>query len=379
MDQSRFTALQRCDQFVGRTTNWLYDHFRFVQNCRVVVLADALQNRDEFPLVEAFSLDTNNLSSWLWKKFNGHRTDPYTRRWLEQLKPRLLHSHFGYVAVSDIDLHEFLNVPWVVSFYGADIYQLGRQEVWRKKYETVFNRVEKVLTLGPSMTRAVEKLGCPKHKIMTHPLGVDVDGIGYKPRLLRPKEPLKIFFAGTFREKKGLPVLIESLNLVRAEGLRFCLNVVGDDGGKPGDDETKARILHLLRKYNLETHVTLHSFVSFQRLIELALSSHVFVSPSVTAADGDSEGTPFALQQMMATGIACIATRHADVPFLFGDCNDLLVPERDANAIAARLCRYVECPELLIEDGCRLRRQISGSFNVRNCAMRLTAIYDSLL
>ena len=99
----------------------------------------------------------------------------------------------------------------------------------------------------------------------------------------------------------------------------------------------------------------------------------------MTAADGDSEGTPFALQQMMATGIACIATRHADVPFLFGDCNDLLVPERDANAIAARLCRYVECPELLIEDGCRLRRQISGSFNVQNCAMRLTAIYDSLL
>src|SRR5262249_11195796 len=41
LDQSRFTALQRCDQFVGRTTNWLYDHFRFVQNCRLVVLADA--------------------------------------------------------------------------------------------------------------------------------------------------------------------------------------------------------------------------------------------------------------------------------------------------------------------------------------------------
>lgn len=379
VEESRSTALQRCDRFVARTTNWLYDHLRFVQGYHLVVLADAIENRVEFPLVEAFSVDKHDLARRLWQRLNRDGPDPITKGMLKQLKPRILHSHFGYVAVNDLNLHEFLNVPWVVSFYGADVYQLGRQEVCRKKYQILFNRVAKVLALGPVMAMTLEKIGCPKNKIMTYPLGVDVDGIVHKPRLLRPGEPLRILFAGTFREKKGLQFLIESVNLARQEGLRLVLNIVGDEGGKAGDYEEKARIFRLLKKFDLETCVILHSFVSFQRLIELALSCHVFVAPSVTAADGDSEGTPFVLQQMMATGMPCIATRHSDIPFLFGDCEDMLVPERDAKAITARLCRYVEFPEILIEDGHRLRRQICGSFNVRNCAMSLSAVYDSVL
>jgi len=379
VDESRFTALQRCDQFVGRTTNWLYDHFRLVENYRLVVLADALENRVEFPLVEAFSVDRHDLAHRLWRRLNGGRPDPKMKRWLKELEPRILHSHFGYVAVNDFYLHEFLNVPWVVSFYGADVYQLGRQESWRKQYAVLFNQAAKILALGPAMAKSLEKLGCPENKIAIHPLGVDVSGIGHAARILRPGEPLKILFAGTFREKKGLQFAIESIKIARQEGLHLVLNIVGDEGGKPGDYEAKKTFLQLLRKYGLENHVNLHSFVPFQRLMELALSSHVFVAPSVTAADGDSEGTPFVLQQMMATGMPCIATRHSDIPFLFGDCQDMLVPERDAKAIVARFCRYVESPQKLIEDGCRLRRQVCSFFNVRNCTTRLGAVYDSLL
>lgn len=34
-----------------------------------------------------------------------------------------------------------------------------------------------------------------------------------------------------------------------------------------------------------------------------SLGAHVFLAPSVTASDGDAEGTPFVLHQMMATGM----------------------------------------------------------------------------
>ena len=46
-------ALHRSDQFVGRTMNWLYDHLRLVPRYRIVVFSDTLENRDEFPLLEA--------------------------------------------------------------------------------------------------------------------------------------------------------------------------------------------------------------------------------------------------------------------------------------------------------------------------------------
>src|SRR5262249_16450062 len=82
VENSRFTDLQRFDQFVGRTTNWLYDHFRLVENYRLVVLADALANRVEFPLVDAVAVDRHDLRRRLWRRLHGGRPDPKMRRWL---------------------------------------------------------------------------------------------------------------------------------------------------------------------------------------------------------------------------------------------------------------------------------------------------------
>jgi len=89
--------------------------------------------------------------------------------------------------------------------------------------------------------------------------------------------------------------------------------------------------------------VTSHlPFLSFRRLMDLALKSDLFLAPSVTAADGDAEGTPFVLQQMMATGMPAIATTHTDIPYLFGELGDSLVPERDVPAIARQLQHYAD-------------------------------------
>ena len=128
---------------------------------------------------------------------------------------------------------------------------------------------------------------------------------------------------------------------------------------------------------NLNGVVIRHTFLSFQGLLDLALNSHVFLAPSVTAADGDAEGTPFVLQQLMATAMPVIATDHSDIPFLFGGLSHLLVPERNAEAIAARLLEYASAPRLLEEHGRLFREQIVSSFDVRACARKLRDIYDS--
>ena len=126
----------------------------------------------------------------------------------------------------------------------------------------------------------------------------------------------------------------------------------------------------------LTDEITHHSWVPHHQLINLALDCHVFVGPSVTASDGDSEGTPFVLQQMMATGMPCIATMHSDIPYIYGDHADLLVAERDGKSIADRLEGYVANPRLLGLHGAALRDQIRTHFDTRKCAVRLGEIYD---
>jgi colanic acid/amylovoran biosynthesis glycosyltransferase len=264
-----------------------------------------------------------------------------------------------------------------VSFYGADVYQ-GQQEMKQQKYARLFDKAARVLVLGPMMKQQLERLGCPGKKIVIHPLGVDVRSLPSEERILTRGETLRVLFAGTFREKKGLRYLIDAAALARRAGVRLHLEIVGDAAAKPGDAEAKDSVLRRIGSLGLEEIISHHGYLKFRELVALALRSQVFVAPSVTASTGDAEGTPFVLQQMMATGMPVISTIHSDIPYLFGDYKDLLVPERDSRAIADRLQRYAEEPDTIVANGMAMRERICDAFDARKCAGRLSDLYDAL-
>jgi colanic acid/amylovoran biosynthesis glycosyltransferase len=157
------------------------------------------------------------------------------------------------------------------------------------------------------------------------------------------------------------------------------LYLVGDALARPGDAETKAEIFRMVDSLGLRGETRHYTWLPFKELISLALECHVFVQPSVTAADGDSEGSPAVMGQMMATAMPVVATRHSDIPYTFGAYADRLVPERDAGALAARLERYIDEPATLTREGLELRQQILGSFDTRLCAARLSDHYEHLM
>ena len=326
--------------------------------------------------MEARSLNGEYFSRRLWHRLMGERVYPKDAIWLRQRRPRLLHSHFGYVALSDFELHNFLEVPWLVSFYGADVYQQMRLQVWQERYFRLFSQVDLVLALGPEMATQLESLGCPRKKIVVHPLGVDIDALPNSPRVLQPGSPLRVLFAGTFREKKGIEYVLQGVAKARKCGVRLQVTLVGDASDKPGDLSTKESISREIKQLGVEDIVTHYPFLKFDELVRLAMQSHVFLAPSVTGEDGDAEGTPFVVQQMMATGMPVIATLHSDIPYIFGEHEYQLVPERDSAAIARRLEQYADEPERLVIDGTALRERIRTVFDVRTCAARLSEIYD---
>jgi len=82
---------------------------------------------------------------------------------------------------------------------------------------------------------------------------------------------------------------------------------------------------------------------------------------------------------MMATGMPVIATEHSDIPFLLGDLSPMLVPERDAGAIADRIQRFWKDPEALVTEGALVRRRMREHFDIRQCAERLAQVYDEIL
>ncbi|MFN8666713.1 MAG: glycosyltransferase [Gemmatimonadaceae bacterium] len=363
---------------MGRTMNWFYDHMRFVPRHRPVVLCDVLENRAEFPELDAILLDPARLGPRIWNRLNKTSLYPLDASRLRREHATVLHSHLGYVAVDDRRLVNSLELPWVVSFYGADVYLHGRDPAWVRNYRWVFERASRILSLGPAMSAGLEAIGCPKEKLVIHPLGVDAVALRNKPRVRAPEEPLRILFAGTFREKKGARYLLEAANLLKSRGVPLTLTLVGDAAGRPGDQQTKDEIFALLAKYGLDSVCTQHKWLSFEKLIDVALASHVFVVPSVTAEDGDAEGTPAVMGQLMATGMPTVATRHSDIPFTFGPYADRLVGERDPAALAERLQRYYDEPETMTREGLEYRTHILATFDTRTCAGALSSLYDTL-
>src|SRR5262245_23246111 len=239
-------ALQRYNQFVARTTNWLYDQLRFIPRHHPIVLCDELLHREECPELQTRCVNWS-FTRRVWRRITENCLYPSECRQLKRLAPCVLHSHFCAAAMLDYVLHRSLDIPWVVSFYGADVYE-GSEAERQQRYARLFDEAVRVLALGPVMKEHLERLGCPDKKIIIHPLGVDVENLPAQPRILKRGEPLRVLFAGTFREKKGIHYLIEAASMAQRAGLRFELELVGDSAGKAGDQEAKEAIFQQISR-----------------------------------------------------------------------------------------------------------------------------------
>ena len=99
--------------------------------------------------------------------------------------------------------------------------------------------------------------------------------------------------------------------------------------------------------------------------------------PSVTAADGDQEGIPVTLMEAMATGRPVVSTYHSGIPELIADDDTgLLVPERDAEALAAAIERLMTEPALGPRLAARAREFVAAEFNA---AIQNRALFDLIL
>jgi colanic acid/amylovoran biosynthesis glycosyltransferase len=257
-------------------------------------------------------------------------------------RPDVLHSHFAHVGWGNAEFAQSHELPHVVSAYGADLTMLPTVEpVWRGRYRELFAGVGALLCEGPHMAGTAIALGCPAERVRVHSLGIDLARIPFRPRRWKAGEPLRVLMASSFREKKGIPYGIEALTLLRRRGIDVELTIVGAVT-RDRDDAERLRINAALARFGRTARLL--GLVSGSALREESLRSHVFLSPSVTASDGDAEGgAPVTVIEMAASGMPVVATTHCDIPNVLGEPNRMfLVPERDPQAIADALGALTE-------------------------------------
>jgi colanic acid/amylovoran biosynthesis glycosyltransferase len=280
----------------------------------------------------------------------------------------VVHAHFGPVADRFRFAGQALHAPLVVSFHGYD-YTSWPREHGEDVYLPLWAAAA-VVTVNSEYARArLQKLGCPPERIVQVPYGVDLDAFATAAREPRAGEPLRVLTVARLVEKKGVADVVRAVAGARARGVAVRYDVVGD--GPLGPE-----LARLARQLGVGGEVVWHGARDRRAVEQLMAGADVFALASVTAADGDEEGTPVALLEAQAGGIPVLATRHSGIPEIVADGESgFLVDEHDAEALAERLVLLATDPGARAEMGRAGRRRMEAHHDRRDVLAHLLAVY----
>ena len=365
------------------TMTWAYNQMRYAEGTRALVLAGTTVNRERFPwepvYATASSVERARVRAL---RRAGRRAYPrsYGRAFRDH-RPQVLHSHFGYRGWADLPLARRFGPAHVVTFYGHDVTMFPRTwPVWRRRYAELFADADLFLCEGPFMRRSLVQLGCAEDKVRVQRLGVELDRLPCRPRVLGDGEPVRVLIAGAFRPKKGIPAALEAVAFSRARGRDLRVTVVGGSSGSAMEEAERASIEDVVRRHGLADVVDFAGMVPYERLLGEYARHHLFLSPSITAPDGDSEGgAPVSIIEAAATGMPVVSTTHCDIPEVVEDgVTGVLAPEGDQQTLDEALDRLVSAPSRWPTMGEAAADLVRRRFDVRICARGLAATYREL-
>jgi colanic acid/amylovoran biosynthesis glycosyltransferase len=281
----------------------------------------------------------------------------------------ILHAHFGPVANSFRFARSLWRAPLVATFHGYDFCVVPREE-GPKVYHPLFRTVDAV-TVNSEYTRAkVIELGCAAERIHRLHVGLNLDQFCFRDRVRLPAEPVRLLSVGRLVEKKGLEYAIRALASVREHYPDLQYDIIGDG-------PLHSSLQQLTQQLGLGQNVVLHGARDSLFVQERMAAAHLFILPSVTAADGDQEGTPVSLMEAQASGLPVLSTRHSGIPEVVLDgVSGFLLPERDVEGLAQKLVYLIEHPEVCRAMGARGRQHVESQFDIRKLNEELTAIYE---
>ena len=369
--------------YLFRTGSWIHSPLVNMTRHTPIVVTEQTENLDVFPFSRLYAYRDLGNARKVWLGLRGRRRHGlrpvFFTRVLRRQRACLIHAHFGPTGAEMLDVRRAVGLPMVTSFYGSDATQLARDPVWRERYRRLFTEGDAFLAEGTAMRRTLLALGCPPEKVIVHRLGVPLNTLPFAVRRPDASGVVKILIAGTFREKKGIPDALRAVYRVRRRHPGLQVTLIGDSTGKVGDEEEKREILALVDQPSSAVNwVGFQPYSVFQKLL---LEHHIFLSPSVTARDGDSEGgAPVSIIEAAATGMPVVASTHADIPEVVVERESaLLSPERDVDALAQNLERLVTEHHLWEPMGRRGRAHVERHHDAKVQAGRLEDIYAALL
>jgi glycosyltransferase involved in cell wall biosynthesis len=291
---------------------------------------------------------------------------------LRQSRPALVHAHFGLSGPSALKLATALGVPLVVTYHGRDA-TISDEEVRRSMLgreflrgrARVIERASLIIAVSDFIRERLIARGYPPERIVTHRNGIDT---GFFQPIARKREPV-VVFVGRFVEKKGCEFLLRALGELRRQGQPARCVLIGDG-------PLRGHLERVAEQAGVDAEFA--GFLPLTDVRERLASASVVVVPSVTAANGDSEGLPTVILEAQAMGTPVVATRHAgNAEGVSEGHSALLVAERDVAGLACAIRTFLDSPAAVSSFGSAGREFVQANFRLDAQVDGLERIYDA--
>lgn len=292
---------------------------------------------------------------------------------LGELRPAVLHAHFGEEGIAAAGAAARLRIPLVVTFYGADATALGEHWQWQGRFRRLFGRTAAVLAEGPHLAARLIDLGAPPERVVIHPIPVRLEIFPFRPPVEPAQgDPLIMLQACRFVEKKGVDLTIAAFDRIAAAVPHAVLWLMGS-----GPEEQRLRTI--AGATGLGSRIRFLPTVSHCMYADILRQAHVFVHPSRTARNGDGEGgAPTALLEAQALGLPIVSTTHGDIPAVVNTDAALLAPPDDIEALAKLMLRMIQSPQEWHARAWAGRQRIESIHDPDRLCARLEDLYDGL-
>jgi glycosyltransferase involved in cell wall biosynthesis len=262
-----------------------------------------------------------------------------------------IHAHFASTSATVALLaSEASGIPWSFTAHRWDISE--NNLVARKLQTARFGRA--IDRRGQQELATYSSAGRQKLRLIH--VGVAVP-VSTRTKLRPAHRPLRVLLAARFDEMKGHRYALDAVAQLRACGVNVSLECAGF-GPLKATVEEYASALGLLDR------VHIGSLLDHRELLQGLEENRwdVALLPSLETREG-REGIPVFLIEAMAAGVPVVATNTGGIPELVEEGSGILVPQRDAGALADALA-------LLAMDGDR--RQRFGRAGVERVRERFT-------
>lgn len=268
------------------------------------------------------------------KLFKKHSAYLWQQRVLYSLKANKIDTvlvEYGTHAHHLCGVLEISKLPVTVHFHGYDA-SINHIIKSCNNYESVFKLAKNVIAVSKVMYNKLLDLGCPKSKLIYNVYGPQPIFETVEPSFAK-----KQFIAvGRFTDKKApyYTILAFKQVLIKYPDATLVL---------AGEGELYNTCENLINLFKLEKSVKFLGVIKPEQFRTLLSESLAFVQHSITANNGDMEGTPVAILEASLAGLPVISTYHAGIPdVIIHNKTGLLCEEHDVDAMSVHMLQVLD-------------------------------------